>query len=93
MTVTLSTETFVIGYAVLHVLYGVVTHYHSIAQCRKYNKGKGPNDRKISTGKVIFYFFGRMLFGMPWKILTSIAAPVRNPWHHDPSQMRRWGND
>lgn len=84
-------EWVVSGYVFLHIVYGLVTHYHSVLQVRKYNKNSGllaPS--RVSPFKMFVFFGGRMTAGLPWFVLRSVIAPVGNQWHMTPEQISTW---
>lgn len=79
------------AYVFLHVLFGLVTHYHSVFQVRAYNKlpmvDRPRQSKRISSGKMFFFFLGRMIFGLPWFIATRVISPIGNSWHMTPFQI------
>ena len=91
------------GYVFLHVMFGLVTHYHSVWQVRKHNKkvvardkggGTIRNDaglKCISSFPMVILFAGRMLFGLPWFLLVRVISPTGNRWHQSPTDIQHWG--
>lgn len=80
------------GYFFLHLFYGVVTHYHSVWQVRKYNHGRaasGLASGRISPFKMCVLFGGRMMAGLPWFVTRSIISPIGSKWHMTPEQISR----
>ncbi len=82
------------GYVLLHILFGLATHYHSVLQVRKYNAKIVTNQiglREVSPFKMCVLFAGRMMAGLPWFAVRSIIAPVGSQWHMRPEQISTWG--
>ena len=78
------------GYIYLHVLFGLVTHYHSVWQVRKYNmQGCG----QISPATMCVFFIGRLTAGLPWFVVRKVITPIGSQWHMIPEQISRsmWG--
>jgi len=72
-------------YAFLHVAYGLVTHYHSVAQVRHWNQEHDAFTRfrggRISNWKMLICFCGRMIWGLPIFVISRIVSPIGNRWH------------
>ena len=81
------------AYLFLHVIFGLVTHYHSSFQVRKHNANLGDlgESHRIGPFKIFLLFAGRMTLGFPWFLVSRIVAPIRNYWHWTPKQIRDWG--
>lgn len=77
-------------YAIVHVIFGLVTHYHSVAEIRAYNKRRlsiRTDNSVIGPIPVAFLFAMRVAVGLPWFIGKRIIAPVGSPWHMSPEQI------
>ena len=98
-SVTISVEQLVewaaSGYIFLHIAFGLVTHYRSVWQVRKYNASRdvarGEAAPRVSPFKMCVLFVGRMTAGLPWFVTRSIISPVGNRWHMTPEQVAKWG--
>lgn len=87
-TVTIDANTLIVAYLVLHILYGLVTHYHSVAQVRYWNSTH-PEYEKVKSCSVMICFVGRITFGLEWFLLTKILSPIGFRWHLTPLEIRR----
>ena len=84
------------GYVFMHVMFGLVTHYHSVIQVRSYNMEREPDidGRRCMSGgsigsfKICILFIGRMLFGFPWFVVSRLIAPIGHCGHWTPEQIR-----
>ncbi len=91
ITFNLSSEFLWDAYLTIHVLYGLVTHYHSVLEVRKYNhkaKSLPPDRRPVSPFTVMTFFVCRMALGFPWMAVLSIVSPIGNKWHMSPREMQ-----
>lgn len=80
------------GYVWLHILFGLVTHYHSVMQVRQYNRGKTvPDSCRVGSAKMFILFAFRMALGFPWFVASRFIAPIGNRWHMSPEQIFAWG--
>lgn len=57
---------YVIGIAVISVIYGYITHLHSVTQIHKYNK---ISTDPISDPEIVLLLLTRTIIGLPWRIL------------------------
>lgn len=80
------------GYVYLHILFGLVTHYHSVGQVRKFNREEINRGRahRVSSAKMFVLFGLRMLFGLPWFLVSRLVSPIGNGWHMSPQQIIKW---
>ncbi len=79
-----------VGYVFLHVMFGLVTHSHSVAQVRKWNKKielRQTSNSRVSNFSMCVLFLGRMSIGLPWFVISRLVAPVGNKWHWTPGQI------
>ncbi|MHA2279635.1 MAG: hypothetical protein ACXAC5_01910 [Promethearchaeota archaeon] len=95
VTISLSWGLLLKVYLAIHVLFGVITHYHSVLDVRHYNKcaRTSANSNPISAAKVMALFFSRLFFGLPWFVLTRIFSPVGNRWQMTADEIDRLDND
>lgn len=78
------------GYLCSHLLFGLVTHYHSVFQVRAYNRNiaeSHSSSSRVSSSKMLMAFAGRMTLGLPWFVTRAIVAPIGNTWHMTPEQL------
>lgn len=82
-----------VAYVILHVMFGLVTHYHSVWQVRQHNKERPA--AQIGPSKMFVLFAGRMTLGFPWFVISRLLSPIGNRWHWDAQQIydRLWTND
>lgn len=80
----------VTGYAFMHVMFGLVTHYHSVLEVRAYNKNPNSGIEKVGAFKMLLLFVGRLTLGLPWFVLSRAVAPIGNRWHWSAEQIRNW---
>lgn len=87
------------GYVLSHILFGLVTHYHSAWQVRKHNNSedvqlrvreRGYSSDYVGNFKMLCLFIGRMTLGLPWFVVRHIVSPIGNRWHMTPVQIVRW---
>ncbi len=83
----------VTGYMFLHVMFGLVTHYHSALEVRRHNMSRigGGTAYGVGPFKMLLLFVGRMTLGFPWFVLSRLVAPIGNRWHWSADDIRRWG--
>ncbi len=102
MEITLAWTSVLYAYLTLHVLYGLVTHWHSVLQVNKFNENM--ENIKLSVNKVtigcqLMFFAVRMLIGLPLSLCYALWAWVLSPiflfkfrsvqiWHYDPKAMK-----
>lgn len=92
-SVTIPVETLITGaivaYGILHLGFGLITHYHSVLEVRSWNKIKEDSNKseRIGAFPVVMLFCARMLWGLPWFVVKSIVAPVRAKWHWSPDDI------
>ena len=62
--------------AIIQVVYGLITHQHSMAQVRKWNRVNRVNtdNKEVDFHDCITFFFPRMLISIPWRITCFIAG-------------------
>lgn len=81
----------VTGYTFLHVMFGLVTHYHSVLEVRRYNSERGQaSGYRIRAFKMLLLFFGRTTLGLPWFVLSRAVAPIGNRWHWSAEEIQKW---
>jgi len=73
------------GYVWAHLIFGLVTHYHSVLEVRTYNKN--PANSKIGSVTMLVLFVIRMCTGLPWFVVSRLIAPVGNIWHKSADQI------
>lgn len=88
MTFAITQQTMLWAYGILHVAFGLVTHYHSVAQVRRWNKTN--HNRRISAWKMGLWFCGRMIWGLPIFVIAHIVSPIGNRWHMTPRQIKEY---
>lgn len=76
-------------YIILHLMFGLVTHYHSVWQVRQFNEIHFPYE-SIGTSKIFPLFVGRMTLGFPWFIISRLISPIGNRWHWDAQRIYNW---
>jgi len=85
-------ETVLWAYGILHVAYGLVTHYHSVAQVRKWNLENSSDGGtwRVSSIKMFWFFLARMTWGLPAFCISKVVCPIGNKWHMTPEQIHRF---
>lgn len=86
MTINVNPEFLLKAYLVVHVLFALVTHYHSVIEVREYNREACDQDR-VNPLDMLLVFVGRLAIAFPWFIIRLIVAPVGSPWHWTPKQI------
>lgn len=76
------------GYIWAHLLFGVVTHYHSALEVRKYNREQGEGYNKVGSLVTMGYFIVRMCAGLPWFVISRVVAPIGNKWHMTAEEIK-----
>lgn len=79
----------VTGYTFMHVMFGLVTHYHSVLEVRRYNKSPASGVSNVGALAMLFLFFGRMTIGLPWFMVSRLVAPIGNRWHWSAEEIQR----
>ncbi len=99
MEITLAWTSVLYAYLTLHVLYGLVTHWHSALEVNRHNNSTDYARLQVKVENQLLFLFARLISGLPvligrvlWGYVVSpIVFLKKRPleyWHLSPERMR-----